>query len=196
MTPTHADRPDALATSKAELRRRARDARRAIDADARARAHAAITERVLAIPEIRVAGGVLLYGTAPDEVDVGGIARAVRARGGRTFLPRVAGEDLEVVEVGDDTPLAPGFRGILEPIGDPADVGVLDAVVVPGLAFDAAGRRVGQGKGYYDRLLPRITGVRVAVAYDEQVVDVVPAAEHDAHMDALVTPTRTIRFAR
>jgi 5-formyltetrahydrofolate cyclo-ligase len=194
MVPTNADPADTLAAEKAALRRSARSARRALDDAARARAHAAIAERVLSVPEIRAACGVLLYGAAPDEVDVDDVARAVRARGGRTFLPRVAGDDLEVVEVGDHSPLVPGFRGILEPDGPAATVEVVDAVIVPGLAFDTAGNRLGQGKGYYDRLLPQVDGIRVAVAYDEQVVDVVPTGDGDVPMDLLVTPTRTLNF--
>jgi 5-formyltetrahydrofolate cyclo-ligase len=71
----------------------------------------------------------------------------------------------------------------------------IDAVIVPGVAFDPQGRRLGYGGGFYDRLLPRLRDdcLRVGVAYDEQLVDELPVAEHDAHVHAVVTPSRVLR---
>ncbi len=129
----------------------------------------------------------LLYGAARDEVDVTTVAARLRAQGAATFFPRVAGDDLAVIEVTDETPLEGGFRGILEPVGEPADPGVIDVVIVPGVAFDRSGNRLGQGKGYYDRLLPRLAAARIGVAYSCQIVDVVPTTIHDVRMDAIVT---------
>ena len=104
----------------------------------------------------------------------------------------------EVRDVARDT--APGYRGILEP--DPAlprvDVGAIDWVLVPGVAFDAAGRRLGYGGGYYDRLLALMPPAtpRVAGAFDVQLVPVVPAAPHDLVVDTLATESRLLAIVR
>jgi 5-formyltetrahydrofolate cyclo-ligase len=92
--------------------------------------------------------------------------------------------------------VAPGYRGIPEPHAG-APLVAPDAIgfaLVPGVAFDAGGRRLGYGGGFYDRLLPLLpAGVaRVAGAFDLQLVDRVPAALHDLTVDVVVTPTRTL----
>jgi 5-formyltetrahydrofolate cyclo-ligase len=96
--------------------------------------------------------------------------------------------------------IAPGYRGIPEPHADaphasPHEVAL---ALVPGVAFDAAGRRLGYGGGYYDRLLPLLprTAPRIAGAFDLQLVDVVPAAAHDLAVDMIVTPTRIVSAHR
>ncbi len=181
------DEPDVLADAKAALRRRVRARRAALAAPRRAAASAAICRLLDELDDLASARTVMLYGASSEEVDVSAYADALRSRGARTFYPRVAGDDLDVVEVTDGTVFDTGFRGILEPQGHAVDVRELDAVVVPGIAFDAAGRRLGQGKGYYDRLLPHLDGPRVAVGFACQLVDDVPTGPHDQRVDVVVT---------
>ena len=92
--------------------------------------------------------------------------------------------------------IAPGYRGIPEPHADCPRVALasIDWVLVPGIAFDAEGRRVGYGGGYYDRLLPLLEkgAARVAGAFELQIVERVPAAPHDTTVDAIVTERRTL----
>ena len=94
--------------------------------------------------------------------------------------------------------IAPGFRGVPEPNADcpPVPIASIDWVLVPGVAFDAEGRRIGYGGGYYDRLLPLFErrATRVAGAFEVQLVDRVPAAPHDATVDAIVTERRTLQL--
>jgi 5-formyltetrahydrofolate cyclo-ligase len=66
----------------------------------------------------------------------------------------------------------------------------LDLALVPGLAFDSGGRRIGRGKGFFDRLLVEVTGVKCGVGMDEQVLDEIPAETHDIAMNFIATPTR------
>jgi 5-formyltetrahydrofolate cyclo-ligase len=91
-----------------------------------------------------------------------------------------------------------GAFGVLEP---PADAPVLplnrlDLILVPGLAFDRWGRRLGRGKGFYDRLLAHVTGLKCGVALDEQMVEELPEEPHDIAMDFILTPTRWLSVAR
>ena len=98
-----------------------------------------------------------------------------------------------------ETDLAEGLMGILEPKHSairPVRVDIPDAWLVPGLAFDEKGNRLGRGKGYYDQLLRNARGVKVALAYDFQVLNEVPAEAHDVRMDFIVTETRVVQCQR
>lgn len=109
---------------------------------------------------------------------------------GKTILlPRVDGDHLVLHEVSGVEKLERGAFGVLEPAYDcPVRETGADLILVPGLAFDRDGRRLGRGKGYYDRLLECFEGVRVGVCFEEQVINAVPADPHDQRMDFLVTP--------
>ena len=114
-------------------------------------------------------------------------------QGKNVALPRVAGEGLSLHLVESSDELRCGAFGILEPVEDAVPAGdSFDLILVPGLAFDERGRRLGRGKGYYDRFLATATGLRVGVCHDFQIVDSVPREAHDLAMDFLVTPTRVI----
>ncbi|TRW17677.1 5-formyltetrahydrofolate cyclo-ligase [Glacieibacterium frigidum] len=121
-----------------------------------------------------------------DEVDPAGAGFEIWPRVGLPGEPlsfhRAAAEDLEVSTV----------WGIREPRID-APIAVPDAVIVPLVAADARGNRLGYGKGHYDRTLSRLDAPRIGVAWDCQIVDAVPAERWDERLDWLVTPTRTIR---
>jgi 5-formyltetrahydrofolate cyclo-ligase len=96
-----------------------------------------------------------------------------------------------------DHDIEPGYRGIPEPRASCREMARTDIewVLVPGIAFDAAGRRLGYGGGFYDRLLPllRAAAPRIAGAFDVQIVDTVPAASHDVGVDCVVTESRTLQ---
>jgi len=184
---------DTIIEAKRQLRSQMRKARRRLDSATVAAASEAVTNRLMTLPEIAQAHVVMVYGAAPDEVDPRGCEQPLRDRGARIIYPRVEGDRLEVVEVSVNSVFSTGFAGIQEPLGPPTDPQTVDVVVVPGLGFDRAGRRLGQGKGYYDRLLPAMRAIRIAVAFDEQIVDEIPADAHDQTMDVIVTPSQLIR---
>ncbi|GAB4281883.1 MAG: 5-formyltetrahydrofolate cyclo-ligase [Coriobacteriia bacterium] len=183
---------------KSEIRLKARAARRALMPEERAVAAAAVCLTVMALPEMRDVSSVLLYGAMPEEVDVTCIAREMRERGARVAMPRVAGpHDLTLHWIDDESELVEGSFGLREPRADAprARLDEIEAIIVPAVAFDVEGWRIGLGRGYYDRLLARVAdGVpTIGVAYDEQVFPAVPRAEHDRPVRILVTPTRTVR---
>jgi 5-formyltetrahydrofolate cyclo-ligase len=90
-----------------------------------------------------------------------------------------------------------GKFGIREPMDTCVAIPVndLDLVLVPGLAFGLDGHRLGRGKGHYDRLLQNFTGKKIGIAFDEQIVEVVPSESNDVRMDEIVTPTRCVKPA-
>jgi 5-formyltetrahydrofolate cyclo-ligase len=100
----------------------------------------------------------------------------------------------ELREAAND--VSPGYRGIPEPRAEcpKVELTAVDWVLVPGVAFDAQGRRMGYGGGYYDRLLPILppSALRVAGAFEMQIVDRVPTAPHDLALDTIVTEARVI----
>ena len=182
---------------KAALRRSVRDARRSLPTPERRQASEAIAARLRLLPELLTARVVLVYAASATEVDIEDAAEGLRSRGVRTLYPRVDGEDLALVPVSRIEELVDGHRGIREPKGLAADPSIVDAVVVPGLAFDLRGWRLGQGGGHYDRLLPRIAdALRIGVAFTCQVVPQVPRDAHDIAMDLLVTERSVHRFER
>ena len=192
------DREEALARAKAVLRLKGRAARRAVGPEARHAAAYALAERVLTLPEMDGAATVLLYGPSPEEADPTVLEWALRENGVRIAYPRVAGPyELTLHWVDDDSVLCGGSYGLREPIAEAprADLAEIDLVVVPGIAFDPHGNRLGFGGGYYDTLLEDAAGrpFTVGFAYDEQVVAEVPHEDRDRPVDVLVTQTRTYR---
>jgi 5-formyltetrahydrofolate cyclo-ligase len=103
----------------------------------------------------------------------------------------------EACQIRDEsTDLCLGRFGIREPTGDCGRISInrLDLILVPGLAFDLHGRRLGRGKGYYDQLLAVSRGRSCGVAFDEQIVREVPVEPHDALVNCILTPTQWIEF--
>jgi 5-formyltetrahydrofolate cyclo-ligase len=88
-----------------------------------------------------------------------------------------------------------GQFGIREPAPTCVEIPLadLDLVLVPGVAFDASGHRLGRGKGYYDRLLEHFAGKKIGIAFDEQMVGAVPTEKNDGRMDVIVTPTGCVK---
>ncbi|GGI03639.1 5-formyltetrahydrofolate cyclo-ligase [Egicoccus halophilus] len=176
-------------TPKAALRSCARAARAALSGPERAAANARLVGRLTRLPELRRASGVLLYAASEFEADPAGLLPRLLAREVRTYFPRVDGEVLEVVAAADLRTLQLGYRGIREPAGAAAELTDIDVALVPGVAFDPLGGRLGQGGGHYDRLLaslPRTT-TRVGIAFACQLVPRVPTEHHDATVDLVVT---------
>ena len=139
-------------------------------------------------------GDVLLFAPSADEPDVWPLAAELAAQG-RLLLPRIDGPTLTIHRVANlERDVTAGSFGLREPI-TPPDSGLgVASVVVPGLAFDAHGGRLGRGKGYYDRLLAQLPRARrVAVTFDGRVIDAVPMEAHDVRMHVVVTDSRTLR---
>jgi 5-formyltetrahydrofolate cyclo-ligase len=184
---------------KRTLRSRAVAARAELPPAVLAEASAAVTQRVLDLPEVersRTVAAFISYGT---ELATRPLLDALTDRGVAVLLPVLLDDDdLAWRRYAGPDRLVPGRRGLLEPAADAAGdaaVETVDAVVVPGVCYDLSGRRLGRGGGSYDRALARLpAGVpRIAVALDSEVVPELPAEEHDERVDVIVTPTRVLR---
>lgn len=182
-----------ITSAKTALRTSARSARRGLDPGERRRASEAAAARLLALPQVRRARSVLLYAATAEEADPSPAEAVLARRGVRLLYPRVAGERLELVAVRDPLSLTVGHRGIREPAGAGCDPGEVDVAIVPGVAFDLRGRRLGQGGGHYDRLLPGLApgSLRVGFCFACQVVPAVPFDPHDQLVDVVVTERAT-----
>jgi 5-formyltetrahydrofolate cyclo-ligase len=192
-----------LREAKRLLREHILLARDALPAATRERHAAAIIAALRAREDFRRARTVLLSLAFRSEWETRPLLRAALASGKSVAAPRVntARRMLEAYTISDpERDLGPGFRGIAEPLPHCAALALdtIDWVLVPGVAFDTHGHRLGYGGGYYDRLLPllRDDAHRVAGAYDLQIVDRVPIAPHDRPLDAILTEARIIAPAR
>jgi 5-formyltetrahydrofolate cyclo-ligase len=193
----------ALREAKLALRRQMLERRDALPAGARAAASAAIAARIASLPEFGAANTVLLTLPFRSEWDTRSLVSAALAAGKTVAMPRVDAPSrmLELHAIADpDRDIVGGFQGIPEPRTDRPRVPreAIDFVLVPGVAFDLAGGRLGYGGGYYDRLLPLLSprAARVVGAFELQLVDHVPAAPHDVAVDAIVTESRTLALPR
>ncbi|CUR57812.1 5-formyltetrahydrofolate cyclo-ligase [metagenome] len=159
---------------------------------------AAIAERLLAAPEVRRAATVAAYVSIGTEPGTTALIEALREQGKRILLPVVQRNlDLDwAVHTGD---LVTARMGLLEPAGPPEGVDAIawaDVVLLPGLAVDSAGWRMGRGGGCYDRALGRVpVGTpTIVLLYDDEVVDQVPTEPHDRPVTHVVTPRRLVRL--
>jgi len=189
----------ALREAKRALRAQVIAARDALDEGVRAAASLRICARVARLPSFAAARVVLVTLPFGSEWDTRPLARAALASGKTLVVPRVNGATrmLELHAIGDIVAdVAPGFHDIPEPRATRPriDAATIDWVLVPGVAFDLTGRRLGYGGGFYDRLLPllRPDAPRIAGAFDLQIVERVPATTHDLTVGLMVTETRIL----
>lgn len=141
---------------------------------------------------------LLLYHALPDEVPTQELMDQLIAEGKTVVLPKVISDtDMELRRYTGRQDLQQGAFGILEPTGELfTDYDSIDVAIIPGMAFDRDGHRLGRGKGYYDRFLSRVPYLyKIGLCYDWQIVDHVPTDEHDVQMDEVVTVSvnKTVR---
>jgi 5-formyltetrahydrofolate cyclo-ligase len=188
--------------NKHAMREEARARLAGTDEEERRRASAAVAQRVWEVDEVASARVLLLYASLGPEVDTDPIAVEAVRRGIVVTYPRCLPETRAMVlhRTGDTGELRRGAFGIREP--DSAcpvvDAGEVDAALVPGLAWDRRGTRLGRGKGYYDRLFlnPLWRGFRCGLFFAVQEFDRLVSNRLDAPLDAVVTESEIARFGR
>jgi 5-formyltetrahydrofolate cyclo-ligase len=188
------------AISKSELRIEMRAKLHAMTAEQR---HGASAQACKLLRQQQIwtnAQSVMFYSTLTDELDFSPLIDEAFSLGKTVALPKF------VESTKSYTPFkishaqrdcAVGKFGIVEPTATCAEFPAnrLDLILVPGVAFDLTGHRLGRGQGHYDRLLAHVTGIKCGVAFDEQLVQRIPAEAHDIRMNCVLTPTRFIECA-
>jgi 5-formyltetrahydrofolate cyclo-ligase len=189
---------------KALLRRRIRAERAARHADERERVALGLRDTAMRSPAVATARVVACFLSAPTEPGTAPLRLALERAGVRVLLPVVAehaGQPSLDWAVDDGSSRPSAYLGLPEPTGPRLGsraIATADLVLVPALAVDTTGARLGQGGGYYDRALAMVRqgAVVVAVLHDEELLDAavepVPALPHDRHVDAVLTPSRWV----
>lgn len=172
--------------SKNELRKYIRAQKKAHTTEQLAAQSEQIMQKLEKHPDFVKADIVMLYSSLPDEVQTQDFIQKWRRRK-QIVLPTVVGDDIIPVELDEKTEFAEGDFHIMEPQNHPY-VGSFDLIIVPGMAFDTAGHRLGRGRGYYDRFLCQHLGVkRIGICFDFQKVAEVPIEPTDISMDEILS---------
>jgi 5-formyltetrahydrofolate cyclo-ligase len=141
-------------------------------------------------PRLANANILLLYNALPDEVPTQELLDELIAQGKTVLLPRVINDtEMELRQYTGTQDLQAGFFGIMEPTGTLfTDYEKIDVAVVPGMAFDKKGHRLGRGKGYYDRFLAKTPHTyKIGICYSSRLFDHIPTDEHDILMDEVIS---------
>ena len=150
-------------------------------------ASADVLNRLEAHPVFQQAHTILIYHSLPDEVNTHDFIRKWSAHK-QILLPVVIGDDLELRRYTGSADLKKGAYGIEEPVGEPfTDYDSIDLAIIPGVAFDTHGNRLGRGKGYYDRLLPRLPHTyKIGICFPFQLLEEIPTDALDVRMDEVL----------
>ena len=154
---------------------------------------AMVFKRIKAMPVWQEAKHILCYWSLPDELPTHESVNEWLAEGKHIYLPRVKGDDLEIVPYHGAQSLDDNNRfHIGEPVGESVGPECLELIIVPAVELDMQRNRLGRGKGYYDRLLSTTHCSTIGVACDFQLVDEVPVEPHDHPLDCIVTGDATV----
>ena len=184
--------------TKQQIRLEISDKRKALDTQWVETASKRIVENLQTLEAFQSARTVALYMAMSGEVDLDAPILKCRELGKRSCIPAFNTETkvYEMAEITPETEFITGHYGIMEPLS-PAlfPMEQVDLAIVPGVAFDRTGNRLGRGGGYYDRLLDGFSGTTAAVAFDFQIVPSIPVEPHDKPVDTLVTEIKIINVS-
>jgi 5-formyltetrahydrofolate cyclo-ligase len=189
--------------TKGELRERALQARRGLSREELATLSQRVAQNLSSVPEFKEAWTIASYVAKEDEIQTAQIIERALLKGARVVVPRTesAPKRLRFYEIATLEELSPGNFGVLEPTAKtgrgsiPVALSESDVVLVPMVAWDERGNRIGYGKGYFDsELVSRRSSTAIGLALEVQRVEGVPSTERDVPMDVLVTETRVLRF--
>lgn len=182
-----------MTMEKNEIRRKIKNMRGMLLEKERLDAAREVFDRLERTAAFLMADRILMYHSLPDELSTHEFLDKWKTRK-RFFLPRVNGVNLDILPY-DESRLELGAFHIEEPTGqDTVSPDEIELVVVPAVAYDRKGNRLGRGKGFYDRLLAETRASKIGVAYEFQMLDEIPAEPHDVRMDMVITQSATFIF--
>ena len=189
-----------LNEQKAALRKEIRAAMKKIPPAARAAASAQLCARLKEQTFWKNAGSVLFFAPLPDETDIWPLLQETVTGGKIVALPRLDPATRLTWHAASKTrrtksPSVHSEYASRSRAAPRLPLSRLDLILVPGVAFDVCGNRLGRGRGFYDRLLAEVCGVKCGLAFNEQIVPTIPVKAHDVRMDFIITPTRYVRIA-
>jgi 5-formyltetrahydrofolate cyclo-ligase len=161
----------------------------------RARLAIEARKRLFGLPELQRPGTVMVFASFGSEIPTEDLIAGLRALGHRVLLPIVEEDALQAVRFEPGDPMVQTTYGPREPAGQVAvDPEEIDVVIIPALAFDRRGRRLGYGGAYYDRYLPRLAthALKVGVGFHQQLIKAVPSDRHDVRLDVVVTDREVV----
>lgn len=190
---------DFVAPTKSDLRQTMRGQLQGLSNADKTAASSAIQNKLSALPLWHNAKSILLFAPRHDEPDLWPLVELGLQAGKHIALPRFVDGSTTYEAAMIKNPaqeVHPGKYGILEPssLCNVADPKRLDLVLVPGLAFDWHGHRLGRGKGFYDRLLATVSGKTCGVAFDVQLTSALPVEPHDVRLNCILTPSHWLEF--
>ena len=188
-----------IRAAKAALRQQIRAALEKISPAMRAVESIEVCERLR--PQLRSARTILFFAPLPLELDLWPLLEESMPAGKTLALPWFdeAAQAYRARRVENLTnEIVTGKFGVREPASGCVEIPLekFDLVLVPGVAFDLNGSRLGRGRGFYDRLLAKTSGVKCGVGYDFQLLEEIPAEPHDAKVNFILTPTRCVKIVR
>ncbi len=187
---------NSIHTQKTELRAQLKQLRREIPDPARQQKNLAIQQNLLSLAEIQTAKSIFCFISYGTEVNTHGIIDQLLANGKRLAVPKImdSGQMIAVHFQGWEE-LEPGQLGILTPHTSVAMVERFDITITPGLGFSEKGERLGFGRAYYDKWFQlNESGMKVALAYEPQILADLPTDDHDIKVDMIITEDRLIRI--
>lgn len=174
---------------KKELRKQVRIMKRQFSAAQLKQMSAEVIRKLLSEPEVKRSEVILMYYSLNDEVDTHGVIDTLVSEGKTVLLPVVTADtEMELRKYTGKDDLRGGFFDIMEPVGEVfRDYGKIDVAVIPGMSFDLQGNRLGRGKGYYDRFLPKIPNAyKIGLCFPFQKFPAIPIDKYDIKMDVVI----------
>ncbi|MBN1898088.1 MAG: 5-formyltetrahydrofolate cyclo-ligase [Spirochaetes bacterium] len=148
-----------------------------------------IYRNLFAMAKFKKSVHILSYVSFKNEVDTKYIIQRSIEEGKKVYVPRVDEDtnELKICALSSFKELKKGYRGIPEPINEPVEKEKFDLILVPGLAFDPNGFRLGRGEGYFDKYLDKVKGFKVGLGFFLQIVEKIPVEGHDIKMNMIIT---------
>lgn len=187
---------NSIQIQKAHVRRTALLFRRSIKSNVYIRKNAAIYKKLHTLSLFHTSDTICVYFSLTDEVATHAFISDLLKDGKTICIPKITDSSLSLYKITTFSDLEISKLGIHEPVHTSNQISgeQVDAFIIPGIAFDRYGTRIGWGKGYYDKLLTSVTQPKIGLAFSEQIFPLLPRENHDIVMDIIVTEKEIIRI--